>query len=145
MEDLKSDYSRRSDGQVRLVWEYSPDSPEIKIDSPKVKQIVQNLIDNGLKFTMQGSVTVTARSFSDVRKVEFQVKDTGIGIGAQDQKIIFDMFHQVDSSDTRTYGGAGVGLFVAKKFVELLGGDIHVESELGRGSTFTVTLPYSPA
>lgn len=145
MEDLKSDYSRRSNGEVRLVWEYSPDSPEIKIDSPKVKQIVQNLIDNGLKFTARGRVTVATRCFSDEKRVEFQVKDTGIGIGAQDQKAIFNMFHQIDSSDTRTYGGAGVGLFVVKKFVELLGGDIHLDSELGRGSTFTVTLPYSPA
>ena len=73
--------------------------------------------------------------------MEFKVADTGIGIPEEALPFIFDRFRQVDSSETRSYGGVGIGLYIMKKFTELLGGEIGVESELGKGSTFTVTIP----
>jgi signal transduction histidine kinase len=73
--------------------------------------------------------------------MKFKVADTGVGIGKENLSFIFEKFKQVDSSETRLYGGVGLGLYLVKKFTELLGGTIEVESELGKGSTFTLTIP----
>jgi signal transduction histidine kinase len=108
-------------------------------DRTKVKQIVLNLISNAVKFTAQGSVSISARS--NGRDVRIAVSDTGIGIRPQDLEVIFEEFRQVDQSRTREYGGTGLGLSITRKLIALLGGDIGVASQYGRGSTFTVTLP----
>jgi len=110
---------------------------------------LQNLINNAVKFTEKGSVTISARvikeAISDqqsaISRVEFKVADTGIGISKESLPFIFERFHQVDSSETRAYGGVGIGLYMTRKFTELLGGNVEVESKAGKGSTFTVTLP----
>ncbi|HEV8342361.1 MAG TPA: ATP-binding protein [Candidatus Binatia bacterium] len=110
-------------------------------DYAKLKHILQNIINNALKFTEKGHVTVSARYLPEANALEFKVADTGVGIPKEMLPVIFEMFRQVDGSETRSYGGVGMGLYIAKKFTELLGGRIDVETEPGRGSTFTVTIP----
>ena len=163
--------------ELALIWDYPSDLPNIITDGGKLKMIIQNLISNAIKFTDNGSITVSARivenkgqsakdeehgaksreqsadstaqgaispmpsALSVLRFVEFRVTDTGIGIAEENLPTIFDMFRQVDSSDTRLYGGVGLGLYIVKKFTELLGGTVEVESQVGKGSSFTVTLP----
>lgn len=109
-------------------------------DKERTRQVLVNLLSNAVKFTERGGITVTAGAVPG-GMVQFSVSDTGIGIGAKDQPIIFEEFRQVDGSSTREYGGTGVGLTLAKRLVEMMGGRIIVRSELGVGSTFTVTLP----
>jgi signal transduction histidine kinase len=122
--------------------------PVVKTDSEKLKHILQNLINNAIKFTERGSVTISARLTptglspqASATFVEFKVADTGGGIAEEFLPVIFEKFRQVDSSETRPYGGVGMGLYIVKKFTELLGGGVEVESEPGKGSTFTVTIP----
>jgi signal transduction histidine kinase len=112
-------------------------------DSFKVRQILINLLDNANKFTEKGTITlaVNYRDRDGEDLISFSVSDTGIGIAPQQVELIFQAFSQVDFSHTRKYGGTGLGLTIVRQFCRLLGGDIHVSSELGKGSTFTVELP----
>jgi signal transduction histidine kinase len=125
-----------------------PEQPlGVRTDPTKVRQILLNLIGNAIKFTTEGSVTVSASLVqeSDTAdrgdEVRIQVRDTGIGIRPEYMTIIFDEFRQVDGSSTREHGGTGLGLAISRKFAQLLGGDISVESTFGKGSCFTLTLP----
>ncbi|MCE1188564.1 MAG: ATP-binding protein [Ignavibacteria bacterium] len=112
----------------------------VNTDREKLQHVVTNLLSNAIKFTNEGHVTIECdASIHDGLKI--RVADTGIGISADDIHFIFDEFHQVDSSSSRVYGGSGLGLSIANKFTELLHGSIHVESEVGKGSVFTVLLP----
>ncbi len=108
-------------------------------DKERLLQIFNNLISNALKFTSEGYLKIGFRPTNDM--VEFHVTDTGIGIPAEYHNIIFDRFRQVEASHTRKYGGNGLGLAISKKLIELMGGKIRVESELGKGATFYFTLP----
>jgi signal transduction histidine kinase len=109
-------------------------------DERKFKQIMLNLLSNAVKFTPEGgSVSVAACSFDSA--VEVSVADTGVGISAEDQELIFDEFKQVGGDYTRKAEGTGLGLALTKRFVELHGGTIRVESAPSKGSTFTFTLP----
>ena len=119
----------------------SEDLPAMETDRTKVKQILLNLLSNAVKFTAEGSITVRAFPVENGRTVRIEVRDTGIGIRAEDQETIFDDFRQVDQSSTRKYGGTGLGLSITRKLVRLMGGSIEVESELGQGSVFRVDLP----
>mgnify|MGYP000067659270 CR=1 FL=1 len=111
-------------------------------DEVRIRQVLLSLLDNACKFTPQaGKITVSCTPAEDPRMVVISVSDTGVGIKPEDQKLIFDAFRQVNGSTTRCYGGAGLGLAVAKKLVEAHGGRIWVESEPGKGSTFSFTLP----
>ncbi len=117
---------------------------DIVADERKVKQILLNLLSNAVKFTPEGGrVSVTATAAEDV--VTIAVSDTGIGIAPEDQAAIFEEFRQVGRDDARKQEGTGLGLTLAKKFVELHGGQIGVRSQVGQGSTFTFTLPVRPA
>ena len=141
LDGLKSYYTSRADQKFALHWDCPRDLPHIRSDQGKLKQVLQNLVNNAIKFTEEGHVTLAVRYLHGAGAVEFKVSDTGIGIPEEKLADIFEMFRQVDSSVTRKYEGIGVGLFIAQKFTEMLGGMITVESELNSGSTFTVTIP----
>jgi len=141
LEKLRSDYEVLLNKELALIWDYPSDLPVINADSRRLKQILQNLIDNAIKFTDKGTVRMSARYSLEAKTVEFKVSDTGIGIPQEAIPSIFEKFSQGDSSDARKYGGVGLGLYLVKKFTDLLGGKVEVESEPGRGSTFTVTIP----
>jgi signal transduction histidine kinase/CheY-like chemotaxis protein len=114
----------------------------IKIDAPRLKQIINNLIDNALKFTNSGTIEFGCNLVSGP-SLEFYVKDTGIGIAKEKQGIIFDRFRQADESITsRQFGGSGLGLSIVKGLVDIMHGRIRLESELNKGSTFYITLPF---
>ena len=115
--------------------------PSLKSDRQKVKQIVLNLLSNALKFTPAGSVTISATHNGKNRFVDIAVKDTGVGIPPDDQVKVFEDFRQLDSSPARGYGGTGLGLSICRRLSQMLGGTIELESEPGRGSTFTLRLP----
>jgi signal transduction histidine kinase len=124
---------------VELRTDMVPRPLELTADPLKLKQILYNLLSNGVKFTDKGgSVTVEARATRET--VVIRVIDTGIGIAPEDQVMLFEEFRQVDSSLTRKHEGTGLGLALTKRLVELHGGEITVDSEPGKGTTFTVTL-----
>ena len=120
------------------------DIAPIFADENRLQQILQNLVDNGIKFTEKGSVSVEARPSSEPGFLDIQVTDTGIGIPVGKQDRIFGEFQQVDGSIQREYGGMGLGLSITRKLVELHGGKIWVDSTPGEGSSFFVRLPLAP-
>ncbi len=124
---------------LRFAWNIDASVPRLTTDAVKLKVVLKNLIGNALKFTDEGSVVVQVRRRR--KGMQFNVADTGIGIAPTAQPVIFEAFRQVDGSATRRYGGVGLGLYIARRLVDVLGGTIAVESELGRGSTFQVWLP----
>jgi len=120
------------------------DVPEqIKTDPTRLNQCLVNLVGNAVKFTETGGITVelSLEEMGGKPFVRFDVIDTGIGIPVDQQKSIFDKFMQADSSTTRKHGGTGLGLAITKQLTELLGGDLTLTSEPGKGSTFSVILP----
>lgn len=119
----------------------SPEMFEIKVDETKIRNVFNSLLSNAIKFTKKGKVEISLSA--NKTSVIVQVTDTGIGIKKEDIGIIFDKFRQVDNSISKAYDGAGLGLPIAKKLVELHHGEIKVESEEGKGSTFTVILKRS--
>ena len=116
--------------------------PAIQSDAGKIKQILVNLLSNAIKFTPKGGVTIEMNDLPKRRQIEIRIHDTGIGIKPEDLPKIFDRFHQVDGSPTREFEGSGLGLAIVRQLVGLLKGEIRVESEPGKGSTFTLFLPY---
>ncbi len=127
------------DKPIELQQSVPADLPTITADSRRVRQVLLNLVSNAAKFTDQGFIRVEAKVEGDY--VVISVSDSGIGIPPEKLPHIFEAFTQVDASPSRKYGGTGLGLTISKSFIELHGGRIWVESELGKGSTFTFTLP----
>jgi signal transduction histidine kinase/CheY-like chemotaxis protein/HAMP domain-containing protein len=126
--------------RLTLTQDIQQNLPELSTDIVKVRQILVNLLSNASKFTEKGgiSIKVTQR---DGGMLSFAVKDSGIGIAPKDFGRVFEEFQQVDTSSTRKYKGTGLGLPIARKLARMLGGDLTVDSELGQGSTFTMTIP----
>jgi signal transduction histidine kinase len=117
------------------------DIKPITTDRQKVKQILLNLLSNSLKFTHHGGVTISARRNAKDKALDLRVTDTGIGIAAGDLERIFEDFRQLDNSPTRAYGGTGLGLSICRRLAQMLDGRVSVDSQVGKGSTFTLTLP----
>jgi signal transduction histidine kinase/CheY-like chemotaxis protein/HPt (histidine-containing phosphotransfer) domain-containing protein len=128
---------------ISLTAEIDPGMPAVLAgDSLRLRQVLSNLVGNAIKFTSEGGVTVGARVDASVEgstTLRFEVCDTGIGIDAEGLARLFQPFSQVDSSTTRRFGGTGLGLAISKKLVTLMGGELGVESAVGRGSTFWFT------
>ncbi len=112
---------------------------KIRFDALRFEQIIRNLLSNAVKFTAEGQIEVGCRKDPDF--VTFWVKDSGIGIHVEDQRIIFDRFIKIENDKQHLYRGTGIGLFISKQLVEMFGGKIWVESVLGKGSTFYFTIP----
>jgi len=140
--ELESDYVMVSrEKSVSVNWRVPAGLPKVLTDRMKLRQVLINLVNNAIKFTDQGSVDVCFRSLVDEAAVEFCVSDTGIGIAEEFLPHIFEKFRQIDSTTTRHYSGAGLGLYVVKIFVEVLGGVVSVQSKPDEGTTFTVRVP----
>ncbi len=124
-------------------WDVESGVPDIVTDPTKLEEILQNLIGNAFKFTPEGRIDVRIRNLREQSRVEFCVADTGIGIEADDMDRIFRAFEQIREAHTGEFNGVGLGLNIVKKYLDLMKGDIHVESHVGEGSTFTFSLPHS--
>jgi CheY-like chemotaxis protein/anti-sigma regulatory factor (Ser/Thr protein kinase) len=128
---------------LELASDVAPDVPDAIIaDVYRLRQVIVNLVGNAIKFTEKGEVVLAVRvvkSEGDERLLEFAVRDTGIGIAPEAAAKVFQAFEQADVATTRKYGGTGLGLSISKQLVELMGGQVRLESEIGKGSTFSFT------
>ena len=137
--------------RIHVVVEVAENLPAIVADPPRIKQVLYNLLSNAVKFSPEGSTvelrarmagrTIPDAAGGSVPALELEVVDQGLGIRTEDRQLIFEEFRQVDGGTTRNMGGTGLGLALVKRFVEMHGGEIEVESELGKGSIFRVFLP----
>ncbi len=143
---LKSLAMRAQESGIQFYWYVDPEIPKCLIgDQNKLLQVIVNLVSNAIKFTHKGSVVLKIKlnKFEDRQAIlTFLVKDSGIGIADDKQKIIFEAFIQADGSVSRKYGGTGLGLSISSKIVRLMGGEINLKSEPGIGSEFTFILPF---
>ena len=122
-----------------FVIERPNDLENLTNDQTKLRQILFNMLSNAAKFTKEGSIKLAVTSYGD--KVRFAVSDTGIGMNAEQLGKVFEEFTQAESSTSKDYGGTGLGLPISKKMAEMMGGIMEVESEEGKGTTFSITIP----
>jgi two-component system, sensor histidine kinase and response regulator len=148
-ETMKTLGFRAHQKRLELAWRVEPDVPDqLSGDIGRLRQVLVNLVGNAIKFTEHGEVVVLVSrdaAEGDSVLLHFSVRDTGIGIPKEKQKIIFEAFTQADGSTTRQYGGTGLGLAITTRLIELMGGRVWVESEPGQGSTFHFTVQCQPA
>jgi signal transduction histidine kinase len=126
--------------EIYLAVDVPPDLPPVDVDPERVGQVLRNLLNNAAAHTPSGG-SITVRAAPQAERVAVSVCDTGAGIAAEHLPYVFDRFYRADRSRARQTGGAGLGLAIVRQLVAAHGGDITVESEPGRGSTFTFTLP----
>jgi CheY-like chemotaxis protein len=143
--------------ELQLIWSIGPKVPVYVIgDSHKIRQIIINLLSNAFKFTSFGHVSVKVMLISEEESrisklepdtfiVKVAIEDTGIGIPKERMDILFDPFVQADESTTRIYGGTGLGLAICKRLIQIIGGHVYAESQEGKGSTFTIEVPFAIA
>ncbi len=129
--------------QNKLVLDAAADLGSMQADLTKVRQCLFNLLSNACKFTHEGSITLRASAAED--RIRFEVTDTGIGMTPEQMGKLFQAFSQADASTTRKFGGTGLGLAISRTFARMMGGDVTVVSELGKGTTFTLDLPFTVA
>ena len=126
----------------RLIVEAQENLGLLTVDPMRLRQILLNLLSNACKFTKEGEVKLQARRMTNGRDViELSVSDTGIGMTAEQQAKLFEEFTQADATTAQRFGGTGLGLAIARKLARMMGGDVSVASEPGKGSVFTVLLP----
>ena len=130
-----------ADKNIYLIFESTIEQLEAETDEKMFDQIINNLVNNAVKFTEKGGVTVSVNKIRNKSYLEIKVKDTGIGIPKDKQEIIWEEFRQVSEGTERVFEGIGLGLTITNNFVNQLGGEIKLKSELGKGSTFAVLLP----
>jgi PAS domain S-box-containing protein len=136
---------RATEKRLSLNAEFDGPLPEtIESDPTRLRQILINLIGNAIKFTETGHVTLSAMLLHDCELLKITISDTGIGMSREQMSRLFEPFSQGDTSVARTYGGTGLGLSISRRLAQMLGGEITVESELGHGSTFSVTIATGP-
>ncbi|HEX8070911.1 MAG TPA: ATP-binding protein [Pyrinomonadaceae bacterium] len=129
---------------LTLTTEVADDLPDVRADRPKLRRVLVNLLSNAIKFTPRGGRVTLAAARAGAAHVRLAVTDTGVGIPPEDIERLFDKYEQARSRATRSEKGTGLGLYITKQLVELHGGRIQVESQVGRGSTFSFTLPAAP-
>ena len=135
--------SRAAERGIELAVQFADSLPAVVIgDQVRLRQVLVNLLGNALKFTEKGEVVVSVAAIPahECCRLQFAVRDTGIGIPHDRMHRLFQSFTQVDSSTTRRYGGTGLGLAISRRLVEMMGGSMQVESEVGSGSTFTFSI-----
>lgn len=142
LDELKMNFDGIArNGKLSLVWDYPTPLPAVTTDPGKLTIILQNLINNAVKFTEAGEVRISARHNANYQRMVFTVADTGIGIDSSQLPFVFEKFWQADATRTRTQGGIGMGLYIVKAFTELLGGNVSVSSAAGKGTSFRAELP----
>ena len=129
--------------RLQVFWDVERNLPPIVTDVTKLEEILQNLIGNAFKFTPRGRIELRVRNVPELDRIEFSVADTGIGIEAHDMDRIFKAFEQIKEAHTGDFNGVGLGLNIVKKYLDLMNGDIRVESHPGEGTTFTFSVPHS--
>ena len=145
--DIKLSYDFPNRKNIRFEWNFSEALPPLWTDLRKLRQILTNLVNNAIKFTDEGKIVISAEEKFEngtggtSRWMEFRIADSGIGIPPEEREKIFERFHQVDGSGTRSFEGVGLGLYIVKSFSAMLGGQVSVESVVGKGSSFIVKLP----
>ncbi|HET9916902.1 MAG TPA: ATP-binding protein [Candidatus Binatia bacterium] len=144
--ELESDYAMVSkEKNLAVSWHVPANLPNVVCDRMKLRQVIINLVNNAIKFTDQGSVDIFFRSVADEPFFEVSVADTGIGMAEEFLPHIFEKFRQIDNSTTRNYSGTGLGLYLVKGFLDLVGGTISVKSKVGEGTIFTARIPVRTA
>ncbi len=147
VEEIVKTYSPRVEEKgLELSYTFNTSIPEFLIGDPnRLRQVINNFLSNAVKFTNEGSICLTVKNIKRIKdevELKFTITDTGIGISAKDIRHLFQSFNQVEQTFTKKYGGTGLGLAISKKLIELMGGQIGVESEKGKGSTFYFTLTF---
>jgi signal transduction histidine kinase len=127
--------------RIQIEIAIAPDLGEVTLDQQKFKQVLYNLLSNAIKFTDDGGRVEIRAALYDRHRFKLAVKDTGVGIKPEDLQKLFKEFEQLESGATRRHEGTGLGLALTRKIVESQGGEVNVESDLGKGSSFTVLLP----
>ena len=126
---------------VKLVWNYPADLPTVEGDRAKLRRMLENLVGNALKFTQQGTVMIAVRYLAGKQRLEFKISDTGVGIPEENIPKIFEKFRQGERHSGMEHGGVGLGLYIVKRYLDLLGGNIEVHSRVGEGTTFIFQIP----
>lgn len=139
--ELRSFYDSGVAKEVQLVWSYPADLPSVQCDRAKLSRILENLIDNAIKFTERGTIGIVARYLQREKMLQVKVLDTGEGIPQEQIPKIFERFQRLSGGGATLHGGVGLGLYLVKKYVDVLGGQIQVNSRMGESSSFTLLIP----